>query len=97
MRDSAVADALRLIDVLIDGVYVESRNNGHLGMHGSDNQRVHHLTDRYKGESYFETYDRDRFEMRPAISGETMLVGVPSRRASDLWTILGPTTEEQAK
>ena len=88
----AFADALGLIDVLIDGVYMEERNNSQMQMRGSDNQRIHFLTDRYMNDkTYFETYDRESFEMQPTISGETMLVGVPSRRVSEVWTILGPT------
>ena len=91
-REPAIAEALGLIDVLIDGVYMEERNNSHLRMRGSDNQRIHFLTDRYMNDkAYFETYDRESFEVQPTISGETMLVGVPSRRVSEVWTILGPT------
>jgi anaerobic ribonucleoside-triphosphate reductase activating protein len=37
--------ALRLIDVLIDGPYVDSLNDGR-GLRGSSNQRIHCLTDR---------------------------------------------------
>ena len=89
-----IANALGLVDVLIDGVYLEKRNTSYTQMRGSDNQRIHFLTDRYETErSYFETYKREAFEIRPAVSGEAMLIGVPTRRASALWTILGVTNE----
>ena len=91
--EPAIADALKQIDVLIDGVYIQERNSGNMKMRGSDNQRIHFLTDRYANErSYFKTYNREAFEIRPTVSGETMLVGVPTQRASELWTILGATT-----
>ena len=91
-RHRAVAAALRLIDVLIDGVYVEERNNSHTQMSGSDNQRIHFLTDRYADDRYFETYDRASFEVLPTVSGEAMLIGIPTRQSSDVWEILGTTT-----
>ncbi len=92
--EPAIADALRLVDVLIDGVYIEDRNSSNTQMRGSDNQHIHFLTDRYADEqSYFQTYNREAFEIRPTVSGETMLIGVPTRRASELWTILGATKD----
>ena len=92
--EPAITDALELVDVLIDGVYIEALNSGDMQMRGSDNQRIHFLTDRYANEqSYFETYNREAFEIRPTVSDETMLIGVPTRRASELWTILGATNE----
>ena len=94
--EPAIADALEQIDVLIDGVYIQERNSSDLRMRGSDNQRIHFLTDRYASDrSYFQTYNRETFEIRPTISGETMLIGVPTRQASELWTILGTTEEIQ--
>lgn len=92
LRDPAIAKALGLIDVLVDGIYIEERNRGHTWMRGSDNQRIHFLTDRSREEGeYFERYDRESFEIRPTVVGEAMLIGVPSRRAGDVWNILGAT------
>ena len=92
--EPAIANALGLVDVLIDGVYIENRNNSYTQMRGSDNQRIHFLTDRYANDrSYFETYNREMFEIRPTASGEAMLIGVPTQRASALWTILGATDQ----
>ena len=88
--EPAVADALGLIDVLIDGAYRSERNDDGRQMRGSDNQRIHFLTGRYVSErEYFEVYNREMFEIRPTISGEAMLIGVPTRRTSEIWTILG--------
>ncbi len=92
--EPAIAHALAQIDVLIDGVYIQDRNSSNMQMRGSDNQRIHFLTDRYANDrSYFETYNREAFEIRPTVSGEAMLIGVPTRQASELWTILGATNE----
>ena len=85
----AIGEALGLTDVLIDGMYVDGRNTGESHMRGSDNQRIHFLTDRYVSDrAYFENYHRDRFEIRTAMGGDAMLVGVPSRRTGEFWTIL---------
>ena len=43
---------LNLTDLLIDGQYVESKNDG-MGLRGSNNQRFHYLTnklDKFKSE-----------------------------------------------
>ena len=89
-RRPAVADALALVDVLIDGVYIEAANVSKTGLRGSDNQRIHFLTDRGRSElDYFSTYDRGAFEILPTTAGEAMLVGVPNRRAGSVWQILG--------
>ena len=59
-------------------------------MRGSNNQRMHFLTRRYVADrAYFDDYDRARFEIRPTISGEDMLIGVPTRGAGKVWRILG--------
>jgi anaerobic ribonucleoside-triphosphate reductase activating protein len=63
------------VDVLIDGPYAASRNDGQ-GMRGSDNQRIHHLTDRLLAA-------RDELESAPRrvevhVDGTgALLVGVP--------------------
>jgi len=45
-----VLDLLQEIDVLIDGVYVRDMNDG-VGLRGSSNQRIIHLTPRLKNEN----------------------------------------------
>ncbi|MGX1371862.1 anaerobic ribonucleoside-triphosphate reductase activating protein [Streptomyces canus] len=70
-----VADLLARVDVLIDGRYVASLDDGR-GLRGSSNQRVHHLTGRLAACGY-------DFDARPrsaeiAVDGpETLLIGVP--------------------
>jgi anaerobic ribonucleoside-triphosphate reductase activating protein len=78
---------LAQVDVLIDGRYVRSRDNGR-GLRGSTNQRVHWLTARISPADYdFE--DRARtVEVR--LSGrELLLVGVPPRGLLDVLDIGG--------
>ncbi len=70
---SPVQQLLKSVDVLIDGPYDENQNNN-LGLRGSANQRVIHLTDRLK-EYDFEHQIR---QVEVQISdGEILFVGVP--------------------
>lgn len=87
-RDNAVAAALDAVDVLIDGIYVDHLNED-TGMRGSRNQGIHFLSDRLRDHrSYFETYDKNAFELRPDALGDTALVGVPSKATGRLWQTL---------
>jgi anaerobic ribonucleoside-triphosphate reductase activating protein len=71
-----VADLLRQVDVLIDGLYIESRNDNK-GMRGSDNQQVHHLTSRLEAAGELLSSGPRRSEIR--LSGRSaLLVGVPA-------------------
>lgn len=70
-----VADLLRVVDVLIDGTYVESRNHGR-GLPGSSNQVVHHLTDRLRHCGYDFT-DRRRTAQVRIDDRAVTVVGVP--------------------
>lgn len=45
--DELTSDMIRGISVLIDGEYIESRNNNSI-IRGSDNQKVHILDDQYR-------------------------------------------------
>ena len=90
--EPAIAEALEMTDVLIDGTYMSEHDSVPMQMRGSDNQRLHFLTSRYADDrTYFESYNRDMFEILPGLSGDTMLIGVPGRRASELWGFLAPT------
>jgi anaerobic ribonucleoside-triphosphate reductase activating protein len=63
------------VDVLIDGLYVSSRNDG-TGLRGSTNQQVHHLTDRLSGSDYDFQHGPRRAEL--TITGSALLlVGLP--------------------
>lgn len=74
-----VPELMDLIDVLIDGPYIERLNNNR-GLRGSQNQRVHRLTSR------LNEYD---FENSPRAAevqlqdGQVMMVGVPPARLRD--------------
>lgn len=47
LHDAVRAQVLPLIDVLVDGPYVEAEDHGEL-WRGSANQRIHFLSDRYR-------------------------------------------------
>ena len=72
--NSGVPELLAEVDVLIDGPYIQALNDS-IGLRGSSNQRVIHLTSRLKGYD-FETQTR-RVEIT-INDGEIGLVGVPT-------------------
>ncbi len=76
-----VADLLAETDVLIDGRYVAARNTGR-GLRGSDNQRVHFLTDRLAGHAAELEDGPRRAEIR-FTSKAALLVGVPPPGIAD--------------
>ncbi|MGI5506200.1 4Fe-4S single cluster domain-containing protein [Lentzea sp. CA-135723] len=88
LRDNGMpgtADLLSEVDVLIDGQYVRERDDG-LGLRGSANQVVHHLTGRLADAGYdFEHRERTT-EVRVG-EREVSLVGVPT---ADLLVRLAP-------
>lgn len=66
-----------MIDILIDGEYVEELNDGG-SLKGSSNQRVHFLTERYLSQKeLYETHSR-KAEIFPAERG-LFLIGVPDK------------------
>lgn len=73
------AEFLDQLDVLIDGQYDETANNGR-GLRGSTNQRVHYLTDRLRGHD-FTTRERTA-EIRVTTT-EMLLVGIPPKGMTD--------------
>ncbi len=75
--NAGVLDLLAEVDVLIDGRYVAARDDNR-GLRGSDNQRVHYLTDRLRGSGYdFE--NRRRSTEITITDGDIQLVGIPPR------------------
>lgn len=70
---SPVQQLLRFVDVLIDGPYDENQNNN-LGLRGSANQRIIHLTDRLKA---FDLEHQARQVEVQISDGEVFFVGVP--------------------
>jgi anaerobic ribonucleoside-triphosphate reductase activating protein len=76
-----VADLLAQTDVLIDGRYVGSRNDGR-GMRGSSNQQVHMLTSRLAHAAAELSGGPRRAEIR--LRGRSaLLVGVPGREVAE--------------
>jgi len=75
---AGAADLLDAIDVLIDGTYLAARNDGR-GLRGSDNQRIHYLTDRYRDNGYDFT-GRERDVDIVVTERAAFLVGVPTKR-----------------
>jgi len=69
-----VEKLLSVLDVLIDGPYIESRNDS-IGLRGSSNQRIIHLTPRLKDYN-LETQKR-RVEVTVS-DGEFALIGIPT-------------------
>jgi anaerobic ribonucleoside-triphosphate reductase activating protein len=72
--NAGVPRLLEEVDVLIDGPYVQSLNDS-VGLRGSSNQRVIHLTSRLKGYD-FESSPR-KVEIRVS-DGELSFIGVPT-------------------
>lgn len=72
-EDIGVQQLLGLTDVLIDGPYIQAKNDG-IGLRGSANQRIIYLTDRLKNYS-LETFPR---QIEYHFTGsETLIVGIP--------------------
>ena len=77
MQDVKTDEILSMLDVLIDGPYIEELNDG-ISLRGSSNQGVHFLTDRYT--PYRELYSRPvrRVEMHMTGNGIS-IIGVPDK------------------
>jgi anaerobic ribonucleoside-triphosphate reductase activating protein len=69
-----VAKLLYEVDVLIDGPYIQSLNDS-VGLRGSSNQRVLHLTNKLKDHD-LESQNR-RVEVR-ITDGELAFIGIPT-------------------
>jgi anaerobic ribonucleoside-triphosphate reductase activating protein len=89
---SEVEPLLREVDVLIDGRYVEAKNDDR-GLRGSSNQRIHHLSGRLTGFP-FDTGPR-RAEIRLR-GDEALLVGVPPKPVAAEWNAWNVLGEESA-
>jgi anaerobic ribonucleoside-triphosphate reductase activating protein len=72
--NQGVSALLSELDVLIDGPYIQEKNNS-IGLRGSTNQRVIHLTSRLR-DFVFETQSR-RIEFYVS-DGELQMIGIPT-------------------
>ena len=68
---------LQQMDVLVDGPYVWTRNDGHR-WRGSSNQRFHFLSDRYRAweKQWAQAMDRT-LEIDLPVDGKLLLAGIP--------------------
>jgi len=72
------------IDILIDGPYIKSLNDG-LSLRGSSNQTIHLLTNRYKKivDQYYHTSQRS-VELH-MLNNEIFLAGIPGKEMLMKW------------
>lgn len=77
VRAAAHDRVLVNVDVLVDGLYVDSLNDGH-AWRGSSNQQVHFLTPRYRHLENFVSSSTDRqLEVTLDRSGRIRITGIP--------------------
>jgi anaerobic ribonucleoside-triphosphate reductase activating protein len=74
LADTGIPDLLAQTDVLIDGPYVKSLNNG-IGLRGSSNQHIIHLTSKLK---HYDLENCQRNTEIQILDRETMIVGIPA-------------------
>jgi len=92
-RNPAIAAFLSKIDLLVDGQYLADLKIAK-GFKGSENQRLHMLSDRYvKDKAYFTNYSKQTFEHIESTSG-SMYVGIPSQAIERIWN-RNTTTEKR--
>ncbi|MFP4584519.1 MAG: 4Fe-4S single cluster domain-containing protein [Desulfococcaceae bacterium] len=83
-REPAIRNFLGAIDLLIDGPYMAERDDGR-SLRGSDNQKIHPLTDRYAG-IVSEWYGRSRRAAELHLVGDALfLAGIPGRDILRKW------------
>lgn len=90
---TGVYDLLKVVDVLIDGPYISGRNNA-IGLRGSTNQRILHLTNRLR-EHQLEYQERKvEFQID---HGSLTMVGIPTPAiVSALTEVLHAQTDSRA-
>ena len=74
--NQAVSDFLDFIDVLIDGQYVDKLNEG-IGLRGSSNQKIHHLTNRLLDFDFEKTPRKVELHLQDS---QSFLIGIPSKQ-----------------
>ena len=79
LEDIGKKDICQYIDVLVDGPYVEERNNGR-DLRGSSNQRIHFLTPRYESmrHAFFGNGGRN-LEFDLDMDDNVIINGIPKR------------------
>ena len=75
-NDSNINKLLEFTDILIDGQYIDSLNDG-ISLRGSSNQKIHLLTDRYL-DVFNNYYNKPIREIEIHMNNDSMmLVGIP--------------------
>lgn len=80
--NDGVLKLLNEVDVLVDGPYIESQNNS-IGLRGSTNQRIIHLSSKLRGHD-LEGQTR-RFEVTVS-DGELAFIGIPTPQINQALT-----------
>jgi anaerobic ribonucleoside-triphosphate reductase activating protein len=84
-KNTEVLTLLSLLDLLIDGAYVEDLNQGQW-MRGSANQRIHHLSNLYQRyEQQMNELKNRSVEVKIRPTGDMFIVGVPPVGFADDW------------
>ena len=84
LNDSKVKQLIDgMIDILIDGEYVDELNDG-VALRGSSNQTVHFLSERYKG--FEEMYTFKKRDAEILVSDKDLFfVGIPEKETLKTW------------
>lgn len=92
--DPGKKDLLQETDLLIDGRYVQAADTGRPYV-GSDNQRMHFLTERYRPyeEAYYLRSGKREVEFR-LDREKTMMIGVPASEHINIWERIKEKTEK---
>jgi anaerobic ribonucleoside-triphosphate reductase activating protein len=73
---------LAFTDILVDGPYIRELPDNERRWIGSQNQRIHFLTDRYRFDEQWRK--KNTLEIR-MVGGEISVNGFPSKDAVGLW------------
>ena len=73
--EAGVESLLALIDVLIDGPYLDQKNDNQ-GLRGSSNQQIHFFSERLKDFDFHQAHRRVEVEVQ---DGQAFMIGIPTR------------------
>lgn len=79
--NNGVKSILDEIDLLIDGPYIEKKNNN-LGLRGSSNQKFHFLSEKLKNFDFENIPRKVEIEIQ---NGFSFIVGIPTREFHKTW------------
>lgn len=78
-REPAIDGILSNIDILVDGEYIEAQNNNS-AYRGSDNQRLHFLSPKYRPfKKAMEQAKNRSLEFVCSSTGELFMIGLPAK------------------